>query len=48
MHWNKSFRMKRVGAPKVGLEGVGIPARMVVLDVSAKTWDSIFQELSLG
>ena len=35
MYWSKSFKIKRLGAPKVGSGGVGNPARMVALDVSA-------------
>ena len=36
MYWSKSFKIKRLGAPKVGSGGVGKPARMVaLLDVSA-------------
>jgi hypothetical protein len=34
MYWSKSFKMKRLGAPKVASGEVGNPARMVVLDVS--------------
>jgi len=34
MYWSKSFKMKRLGAPKVASGGVGNPVRMVVLDVS--------------
>ena len=35
MYWSKSFKMKRLGAPKVASGRVGNPARMVALDVSA-------------
>jgi hypothetical protein len=35
MYWSKSFKIKRLGAPKVGSGGVGKPARIVALDVSA-------------
>ena len=35
IYWSKSFKIKRLGAPKVGSGGVGKPARMVALDVSA-------------
>jgi hypothetical protein len=34
MYWSKLFKMKRLGAPKVGSGGVGNPERIVVLDVS--------------
>ena len=34
MYWSKSFKMKRLGAPKVASGGVGNPVHMVVLDVS--------------
>jgi hypothetical protein len=35
MYWSKLFKIKRLGAPKVGSGGVGKSVRMVALDVSA-------------
>ena len=35
MYWSKLFKIKRLGASKVGSGGVGKSARMVALDVSA-------------
>ncbi len=39
--------MKGLGAPKVGLGGVGNPADMVALDVSVLAWDDIFRSFPL-
>ena len=47
MYWSKSFKMKRLGAPKVGSGGVGNPARMVALDVSEYVCVAIVQVTSL-
>ena len=47
MHWSKSFKIKRLGAPKVVSGGVGNPARMVVLDVSAYVCVAIVSRFSL-
>ncbi len=47
MYWSKSFKIKRLGAPKVGSGGVGNPARMVALDVSAYVCDVIVSKCSL-
>ncbi len=41
MYWSKLFKIKRLGAPKVGSGGVGNPARMAELDVSAYVCDVI-------
>ncbi len=47
MYWSKSFKIKRLGAPKVGSGGVGNPACMVALDVSAYVCDAIVSRCSL-
>ncbi len=44
MYWSKLFKMKRLGAPKVGLGGVGNPSRILVaLNVSVHVCDDIMQ-----
>ena len=47
MYWSKSFKMKRLGAPKVASGEVGNPARMVVLDVSEYVCIAIFRVIYL-
>jgi len=48
MCWSKSFKIKRLGAPKVGSGGVGNPAHMVALDVSAYVCVAIVLGISLS
>jgi len=48
MYRSKSFKIKRLGAPKVGSGGVGDPARMVALDVSAYVCVAIVLGISLS
>ena len=47
MNWIRLFRMKRLGAPTVGLGGVGNPACIVALNISAWAWDDIFRSFPL-
>ena len=47
MYWSKLFKIKRLGAPKVGLGGVGNPTPMVALDVSAYVCVAIVSKCSL-
>ncbi len=48
MYRSKSFKIKRLGASKVGSGGVGDPARMVALDVSAYVCIAIVLGISLS
>ena len=48
MYWSKSFKIKRLGAPKVGSGGVGNPAHMVALDVSAYVCGTIVLGITLS
>ena len=47
IYWSKLFKIKRLGAPKVGSGGVGNPARMVALYVSANVCVAIVSRCSL-
>ncbi len=48
MYWSKLFKIKRLGAPKVGSGGIGNPAGMVALDVSAYVCVAIVLGISLS